>query len=566
MGNINLSVTPGIQGFFLPGRWRVVLLSGLFVALSACSGSGGGSTAAPTPGSPPAGGGNTVVSGKATFDYVAQNQFTNGLNYNSITAKAVRRARVELLNSAGTLLESTTTSATGDYSFTVSTGSVVRVRVRAELLASGTPGWHVRVVDNTNAGSLYAIETDSFTASGSRYTQDIAAPSGWDGTAYTATRAAAPFAILDVIDAGIQKVLGADPNAVFPQLTVNWSPDNRPTEGDTARGEIGFSFYRSTNGDNSEIYILGAANVNTDEYDRHVIAHEWTHYLEDRFGRSDSVGGGHPSSARLDPRVAFGEGLGHAFAALILDHPNVINTLGPGQKQGFNVNIENNVVFNPGWFSEGSVRAVLYDLYDAAADGADNVEIGFAGIYEVLTQGLANGVALTTIHAFAAEIKQAMPALAADIDAIVENQSIASSASDAYGANETNNGGNTRDVLPIYTELPLNGSIVNLCSIAGQLPPQSFGTFNKLGNRRFFRFTMPFTGMFTLTAAGGAGTDPDIVLHQVGVVQVARALGPTESLSRTLAAGDYVVELYEYSNITDNPLGRTCFDVSATIN
>ena len=41
------------------------------------------------------------------------------------------------------------------------------------------------------------------------------------------------------------------------------------------------------------IHSCGQQNSDTDEYDRHVVVHEWFHYFEDHFSRSDSMGGVH---------------------------------------------------------------------------------------------------------------------------------------------------------------------------------------------------------------------------------------------------------------------------------
>jgi hypothetical protein len=45
----------------------------------------------------------------------------------------------------------------------------------------------------------------------------------------------------------------------------------------------------------------------TDEYDDHVIIHEWGYCFEDKFSRSDSIGGNHSNElafpCRCDPRL-----------------------------------------------------------------------------------------------------------------------------------------------------------------------------------------------------------------------------------------------------------------------
>src|SRR5690606_11276114 len=129
---------------------------------------------------------------------------------------------------------------------------------------------------------------------------NLHAPSGWDGAAYSDPRSAAPFAILDTVRDATDFVLQSAPDTVFPPLILHWSPNNSPTRGandepDLTTGEIGSSLYRHGDG----IYLLGHADSDTDEYDRHVIAHEWAHYLEHAFGRSDNIGGQHTRGDQL---------------------------------------------------------------------------------------------------------------------------------------------------------------------------------------------------------------------------------------------------------------------------
>jgi len=69
------------------------------------------------------------------------------------------------------------------------------------------------------------------------------------------------------------------------------------------------------------IRILGDENNDTDEYDAHVVVHEFGHYFENSLSRADSIGGPHTQSDRLDARIAFGEGWGNALSGMILDDP-----------------------------------------------------------------------------------------------------------------------------------------------------------------------------------------------------------------------------------------------------
>jgi hypothetical protein len=56
------------------------------------------------------------------------------------------------------------------------------------------------------------------------------------------------------------------------------------------------------------MFLLGKEDVDTDEFDTHVVVHEWGHYFESAVSRSDSPGGNHALGDLLDARLAFGEG------------------------------------------------------------------------------------------------------------------------------------------------------------------------------------------------------------------------------------------------------------------
>ena len=69
-------------------------------------------------------------------------------------------------------------------------------------------------------------------------------PRAGPGSAYTATRSAAPFAILDTVYDAVQLVLTATPSAVFPALRLHWSTAQRARRAARLAGEIGTSRYR----------------------------------------------------------------------------------------------------------------------------------------------------------------------------------------------------------------------------------------------------------------------------------------------------------------------------------
>ncbi|HUO81796.1 MAG TPA: hypothetical protein VM616_02940 [Gammaproteobacteria bacterium] len=549
------------------GLWTVWVVALLAAGCSGGGGGGSGGGVVDPPDPPPAGGADGTVSGQVTFDRVPHNMLTGGLDYAATTAAPVRGAVVEAIDAAGgsTVLASTETDANGNYSLDVPAETAVFVRVKAQALRIGSPAWNFMVVDNTGNDALYVLDGGAFDTGTEGVVRNLHAPSGWGGTSYTGPRAAAPFSILDAVYESFQLVLGAEPGAQFPPLEINWSPDNRPVSPfDPESGDIVTSSYVVRNGV-GEIYLLGAADNDTDEYDRHVIAHEWGHYYENEFSRADSIGGPHGIGDYLDMRVAFGEGWGNAFSAMSLDDSVYRDALGNRQATGFSFDVENNdsAGNNEGWYSEFSVQAILYDLFDADNEGMDSLTLGFAPIHDVLTTAQRTSEVLTSIFSFIPALKDANPSLAANIDALVMGQGIDSVGMDELGSSETNDAGNP-DILPIYQPIAIGAGSVNVCSLGGnENPPQDYGSINKLGNARFLHFTANAAGLYTFAAAGEPDTDPDLVLHQMGIIAVSdSAAGGLESFSRQLAAGDYVLEVYEFRNITDDPRGETCFDVS----
>ncbi len=504
---------------------------------------------------------SVAVSGKATYDFVPHNTVSNGLNYAATREEPIRLAQVEVLDAqTQTVYASTQTDSLGDFSVLVPASTNLIVRVRAESVRTGAPSWDLRVVDNTAGDALYVLESASFSSGASGAVRDVRAGSGWGGSSYTAARSAAPFAILDSLVLGAEGVLAVDANRQFPRLVAKWSPDNRAVDGDETAGEIDNTFFRRTGIDNREILLLGAEDADTDEYDRHVVIHEWAHYFEDALARADTIGGPHTQGDRLDPRVAFSEGWGYAWSGIATGNPVTRDSLGIAQSTGFEINVESNSNQNPGWYSEGSVQSIVYDVVDAASDGVDAVSLGFAPVYELLTGASAASAPPITIFTFVTLLKQQQPAEAANIDAIVAGQDIVGTGMDIYGSTETNDAGNPDDVLPVYSSLAVGGGAVEVCSLGGGT---GFGTYNKLSVRRFLRLNIATQGVYEITASGPANSDPDYVLHSIGSLGLYQdQTGTTESNPIQMSPGDYVVEVYEFSNTTDMPRGRTCIDVS----
>ena len=510
-------------------------------------------------------GGNINITGRVTFDKVSIGN-TPSLNYAAIINSPARGITVQALTNDSTIINSTSTDASGNYALTVPDNTAIRIFVVAELVRTGTPGWNFRVVDNTNQKLIYSAIAPASCTGVINEIRDLRAPSGWGGTSYTQSRVAGPFNIIDVVYEDIQLVLSANANMVFQPLNLNWSINNRATAGNKSTGNITTSHF-----DGAEIYILGAEDSDTDEYDDHVISHEWGHYFEFNFSRSDSVGGPHAIGNRLDLRLAFGEGFGNAISAMSTNNPVYTDTMGSTQLSGFNFNIESNNTTNAGWYSESSVHSILYDIYDSNDDGADTISLGFTPIYTTLVNQQNNSTYITSIFTFITGLKNNVNVANHNgINNIVTGQNINASGINESGSNETNSAG-IENILPIFQNIDVNGSgLTNVCVTDNFI--NSSNDYNKLGANRFIHFTISTSGSYLIQVTNenigvGGVTDPDIKLYNDGLI--GSGISSTDDLEQTnasLSVGTYILDIYDYNLNLQTKTGPSCFTVTVTAN
>jgi len=549
-----------------------VLLSGTFF-LGACGGSASSSTPpaqqavlpppAPPPPPPTQTSTEVVVSGNLTFERVPLNPATNGLDYDNSFREPIRGASVQLLSANGSVLQSTQADDAGRYSFTVAANTQARINVRAELLETGANDFDVQVLDNTSSNALYTLQGSlESVGNTSTQTRDLFAPSGWDGTSYSATRAAAPFALLDTIYGSLQDFIAIDPNINFPAFDVLWSINNRPERGDVSEGEIGSSSFTISQGVPT-IRIVGQANNDTDEYDPHVVTHEFGHYIENQLSRSDSLGGPHSLSNRLDPRVAFSEGWGNALSGILTNDPIYRDSGGQSQSRGFGFNIENNNFRNPGWYSEASVQSILYDIFDNRNDGADQISFGLSPLYETFISDTYQSVDVAaTLYSYLDILERESGIDIEAIRALKRGQQIFGTG--PLGVGETNNGGLATN-LPVYRPIAADGNPVTICSVNDN------GIFNRLGNRLFLEFNVSTRSNFNFDMqriSGPTGRDPDFRIFNRGRV-IAGGISPDrdrETASITLNPGQYMISALDDFNIRINDEDETgadsCFNLT----
>ncbi|VTU19494.1 hypothetical protein H4CHR_00396 [Variovorax sp. PBS-H4] len=526
---------------------RSVALLALAV-LGACGGGGGGGGAGFFPIAAVPGATTVTLSGNVTFDSVPN--ATGGLSYGAMSAKPIRGASVEVLDVGGAVLASTSADGNGAYSVSVPANTTVNVRVKAQLLQTGSgASWDVSVRDNTQGEALYSMESGSFSTGSAAVTRNVHAPSGWNGSSYDSTRVAGPFAVLDAVYATQAKVLSVAPGTAFPPLRIFWSVNNVPASGNPALGQIGTTFFTSSNatGTVRAIYVLGKENVDTDEYDSSVVAHEWGHYYQSAFSRDDSPGGSHSLSERLDRRLAFSEGWGNAWSGIALARSNYTDSAGANQALGSNLDLTSGTTSNPGWFREVSIQSILWNL---------NSQVGFKPIHDALTApSFKAGVAVTSIHPFSVAFNAVAPGSAAALNSLLANQNIAVP-NDPFAGNETNDGGLGTFALPMYKPAAL-GAGAPAC-VTTDADPAHAG--NKLGSYAYLRFTAPAQRTYSIAVTGGpAGSDPDFVVYQgrragEGLSTVAGS----ETGSVSLAAGEAVLVVNDFNNSA----ASTCFTVT----
>ena len=444
-----------------------------------------------------------------------------------------------------------------------------KIRAKSEV-SDAQAKWSVSVHDNQGSINVasypqYVAISDTFTTSADR-SIEVAIKSGWTGTGYTAERAAAPFAIIDTIIDAMGYMARNSSGLEYPPLEIYWSKDN-------TIAKIGTSFYSG-----GVIYILGGVDEDTDEYDEHVIVHEWGHYLQDRLSRDDSPGGPHGSGDILDPRIAFSEGWANALSGIVLGDSDYKDTNGAEQAEGFYLPMEegfpsNVVEVTTGWFSEDSAAEIVLDLFDANNDleDADTVSLSITEMTSALVDEVPDTPVATTIFSLLKPLISANQEEETAIRALLRNHSIALDAGeiDVYGSYEqVVSAGVTDNALPIFTSIEVDGEAVRVCQDNKHTPEDylsSEADANKLGNRTLGRFSVTESGSFDFSATsgiqGGLGRsdDPDLLVYKLGqqIAYNSNSGAVSESLY-DLTVGEYWFVLYDYGFLAGKQSSAPC--------
>jgi hypothetical protein len=449
--------------------------------------------------------------------------------------------------SGGNVIAATVTSDSGTYSMILPVNANVTIQADARLSRDSShplPNWNIRVQDGT--GGLPPYSYSSATVNSNIGTLNLDIPVGINASGVaTSTRSSGPFAILDTIYSALQVVKDVQAT-VFPPLYIDWGTS-----------DVG-AFFTGASG--QHIALRSSLSEDTDEFDQAVIAHEFGHYLQNNYGRTDSLGGSHGLGDALDPRTAYDEGFATGFGAIVLNSRLYLDSFvdnGVQTAGGFDVEINpppsgDASPLGPGcWCSEASVWSLVYDLYDGNVDGTDNVQLQLSAIWAAMTGAHRTTPAMATIFSFLASLKAGQPASAAAIDNLIAAQNITGTGLDAFAS--------TQAPAPNLAPLPVYASISPGTPVILATTDDA-GTYNKVGNHRFLRFTPATSGTYTVklttsnpnSAGSGATTsDPDFNIYRSGTQVVEGSGEPAASEQQTLAATGgttYIIDAFDCAN------------------
>lgn len=417
---------------------NILLLMAIFTLISCGGGGGGGdSSATPTASETP----NCLdvrsyadpitVSGNATYQYrpiavASTNQGTiYALSGNPVSA-AVPFAEIEVLNSNGDTIQCGNTDASGNFSLQINKGTGdIRVRVLSRAFNSKIK---LSILEETNLNQPYYVEASTHVSSGNVSGVSIVAKARLSESAKIEGGA---FHILASIYKANQYIRTQTNNSNFvaEKVTVFWKAGFNPYSYFGYPNNL-LSFYKP--GDR-KLFILGGKDGNvsqadTDHFDTSVVLHEYGHFLEDVYGKTDSPGGYHNGDAVIDPRLAWSEGFANFFQAAAQGTNNYLDTAGfcnDSQESGscsqnvyFRLNEDGTTTLydrstqaGEGNFRELSITRTLYKIVaNASSSHPYGAGIPFSEIWNVFTDSVSgfhsSGKVFRSMHLLTSRLDQ----------------------------------------------------------------------------------------------------------------------------------------------------------------
>ena len=205
-------------------------------------------------------------------------------------------------------------------------------------------------------------------------------------------------------------ISGCSPFTQAPKVYVYWQKGVNPVTHFIKNISSSFSFYLPGR---RQMFIVGGSNgditaTNTDHFDNVIILHEYGHFLEDIFSKTDTPGGSHNARYVIDPRLAWSEGLATFFASAVAGQAAYIDSSGiaPNGHLKINENLERypptrdiSTALGEGNFREFSITRTLWDMIDPYTHSSTTIadqdqdpvdESSFAEIWSVFSGPFKN--------------------------------------------------------------------------------------------------------------------------------------------------------------------------------
>jgi hypothetical protein len=364
----------------------------------------------------------TPVTLTGTAQFQARQVTTSGL-LGPGTNQPIRFAEVQVVDVAGATVQCGATDATGALVATDLT-SPLRIpriagsyRVKVNSRATNTK-INVSVLSNPYDNFYYTV-AETISVADSDTTKAVTIPVA----SYTGTLEGGAFNLLDQIYLANEYLrnnsscptteAGCAVFTVAPKIKTFWAPGVDP--GTTYLGlTYAISAFLPSSDDNFKgLYILGGKNgdsdcFDTDHFDNSVILHEYGHFLESAYSKSDSPGGSHNGNAVIDPRLAWSEGWANFFQAAVSGSPyyqdtNKNSACSSGTSLQVNLALFEKTnyqdvptVANEGIYREASISRSLWQATSAPSGLGRGASIGFNYVWRAFTSSSFGGVGVAS--------------------------------------------------------------------------------------------------------------------------------------------------------------------------
>lgn len=379
------------------------------------------------------------LTGKAQYYYRSSGIVSDGVSSKFVLtgnpiAADISFAEIQILNSNGEIIQCGLTQEDGTFSIPLPKGvGNVLLKILSRSLSSKIK---ISILEDITANQPYSIQTYVNMNSSDASIGIITASARQSESSKIEGGA---FHIMKMIYQGNKYIRDqiANQNWVADKVTVYWKAGLNPYSY-FGYPDNPLSFYRPGE---SKLYVLGGYNgdvskSDTDHFDSAIILHEYAHFLEDIYGKTDSPGGYHNGDFVIDPRLAWSEGFANFFQAAVLGKNYYADTSGFCNDSVESGSCTQNVYFKTnasgdktvttgsykcvfdcstesgeGNFRELSVTRTLYKLISTASSTAPlGAGIPFKEIWNIFSNGTTGyhspGQVLRSINLLNSQISQ----------------------------------------------------------------------------------------------------------------------------------------------------------------